>query len=327
MMKRREFISLLGGAAAAWPLAARAQQTAMPVIGFLSSGASDRYRELFREFYDGLSEAGFREGQNVAIEYRWANGENDRLPMLARDLVGRKASAIVAISDSAALALKAATSAIPIVFFVGNDPVRHGLVPSLNPTGNLTGVTNLNVELGPKRLELLHELVPARDAKIALLVNPIASNFESVLRDMRDAAKSFGLPLHVLHAHSPAEIDLAFASLAELHSDALVIGPDNFFNLRSQQLGQLTLRYSIPAIFQTRDFVTAGGLISYATTNSGLPRVVGSYVGRILKGEKPANLPVHQATKIELFINVKTAKTLGLTVPLPLLGRADEVIE
>jgi putative ABC transport system substrate-binding protein len=299
----------------------------MPVIGFLSSGSSDRYRELFREFYEGLSEAGFREGQNLAIEYRWANGEYDRLPVLAGDLVDRQVAAIVAISDSAALALKAATSTIPIVFFVGNDPVRHGLVPSLHPTGNLTGVTNLNVELGPKRLELLREVVPVRSANIALLANPVASNFESVLRDMRDTANILGLRLHVLHAHSPAEIDLAFASLPELHSDALVIGPNNFFNLRSQQLGKLTLRYSIPAIFQTRDFVVAGGLISYATVNSGLPRVVGNYAGRILKGEKPANLPVHQATKVELFINMKTAKALGLTVPLPLLARADEVIE
>jgi putative ABC transport system substrate-binding protein len=325
-MNKREFITLLGSAAA-WPVAARAQQQPMPVIGFLSSGSSDRHRELFREFYEGLSEAGFREGKNVAIEYRWANGENDRLAMLARDLVGRQVAAIVAISDSAALALKAATAGIPIIFFVGNDPVRHGLVSSLNPTGNLTGVTNLNVELGPKRLEVLHELVPASNAKIALLVNPIASNFESVLRDMQDAAKIFGLRLHVLHAHSPEEIDAAFASLAELHADALVVGPDNFFNLRSQQLGQLTLRYSIPTIFQTRDFVAAGGLISYATTNSGLLRIVGGYVGRILKGERPADLPVHQATKVELFINMKTAKALGLTVPLPLLGRADEVIE
>jgi putative ABC transport system substrate-binding protein len=326
MIKRREFIALVGGAAA-WPLAARAQQPGMPVVGFLSSGSSDRYPEVFREFHEGLSEAGFREGKNVAIEYRWANGENDRLPMLARDLVGRQVAAIVAISDSAALASKAATEATPIVFFVGNDPVRHGLVSSLNRTSNLTGVTNLNVELGPKRLELLHELVPASNPKIAMLVNPIASNFESVLRDMQDAAKIFGLRLYVLHAHSPAEIDAAFATLAELHADALVIGPDNFFNLRSQQLGQLTLRYSVPAIFQTRDFVTAGGLISYATTNSGLLRLVGGYVGRILKGERPADLPVHQATKVESFINMKTAQTFGITVPLPLLARADEVIE
>jgi putative ABC transport system substrate-binding protein len=325
-MNRREFITLVGGAACAWPLAARAQQ-AIPAVGFLSSGSSDRYREIFRELHEGLSEARFREGQNLTIEYRWANGENDRLPMLARDLVERRVAAIIAISDSAALASKATTSTIPIVFFVGNDPVRHGLVPSLNPTGNLTGVTNLNVELGPKRLELIHELVPVSGANIAVLVNPVASNFESVLRDLRDAAQTFGLRLHILHAHSPAEIDLAFASLAELRPDALVIGPDNFFNLRSQQLGQLTLRYSIPAIFQTRDFVTAGGLVSYATTNSGLLRIVGSYVGRILKGEKPANLPVHQATKVELLINMKTAKALRLTVPLPLLGRADEVIE
>ena len=326
-MRRREFITLLGGAAVAWPLATRAQQQRMPVIGFLSSGSSDRYPAQFRELYEGLGEAGFHEGQNLAIEYRWANGENDRLPMLARDLVERRVAAIIAISDSAALASKATTSTIPIVFSVGNDPVRHGLVPSLNPTGNLTGVTNLNVELGPKRLELIHELVPVSGANIAVLVNPIASNFESVLRDMRDATQTLGLRLHILYAHSPAEIDLAFASLAELRPDALVIGPDNFFNLRSQQLGQLALRYSIPAIFQTRDFVTAGGLISYATTNSGLLRIVGSYVGRILKGEKPANLPVHQATKVELFINMKAAKALGFTVPLPLVGRADEVIE
>jgi putative ABC transport system substrate-binding protein len=216
-------------------------------------------------------------------------------------------------------------TAIPIVFSAGNDPVRHGLVPSLSRPGNLTGVTHLNVELGPKRLELLHELVPS--AEVALLVNPIASNFESVLRDMQDAAKVLGLRLRVLHAHSSAEIDAAFASLAEPHADALVIGPDAFFNFSSQKLGQQTLRYSVPAIFQTHDFVTAGGLISYATSNSGLLRIAGSYVGRILKGEKPESLPVHQATKVELFINIKTAKTLGVTLPPTLLSRADEVIE
>jgi putative tryptophan/tyrosine transport system substrate-binding protein len=325
-MRRREFITLLGGAASAWPLAARAQQK-MPVVGFLSRASADPSAHLVRAFRQGLSDAGFVEGRNVAIEFRWADGQNDRLPALAADLVHRQVTVIVAISDSSAVAAKATTATIPIVFAGGNDPVKLGLVASLNrPGGNLTGVTNLNIELGQKRLQLLHELLP-KSTIVALLVNPTNPSAETISNDLQTAARTIGAQSQVLRASTTSEIETVFASLIRLQAGALVIGPDAFFMSRSEQLAALTLHHGMPAIFQTREFAAAGGLMSYGSSQAHQYRQVGHYTGRILKGDKPADLPVEQATKVELFINLKTAKTLGLTIPLPLIGRADEVIE
>jgi putative ABC transport system substrate-binding protein len=325
-MKRREFITLLGGAAA-WPVVARGQQAAMPVIGFLSNASADEYAERLRGFHRGLSEAGYVEGKNVAIEYRWADGQYDRLSALAADLVRRQVTMITAVSDSAARAAKTATTSIPIVFSIGSDPVRQGFVTSLNrPGGNLTGVTNLNVELGMKRLELLREAIPAITI-MALLVNPTGFNAESVLRDARAAAGALGLEINVLYASTPSEIDAAFASLDQSRPGALLIGADAFYNSRSEQLAALTLRHALPAIYQFRDFAASGGLMSYGGSSLDLNRQVGVYTGRVLKGEKPADLPVQQSSKAELVINLKTAKTLGVTMPQTLLARADEVIE
>jgi putative ABC transport system substrate-binding protein len=325
-MRRREFIRLLGGAAG-WPLAARAQQPAMPVIGFLDRASPDPSGERVRAFRQGLSEAGFVEGRNVTIEYRWADGQNDRLPALTADLVRRQVMVIVATSDSSAVAAKATTATIPIVFTGGGDPIKLGLVASLNrPGGNLTGVTNLNIELGQKRLQLLHELLP-KSTIVALLVNPTNPSAETISNDLQAAARTIGVQSHVLRASTASEIDTVLASLHRLPADALVIGPDAFFMSRSEQLAALTLQHGMPAIFQTREFAAAGGLMSYGTRYPDLFRQAGLYTGRILKGDKPADLPVEQVTKVELILNLKTARALGLTVPLPLLGRADEVIE
>jgi putative ABC transport system substrate-binding protein len=326
--RRRDFITLLGGTAV-WPLGARAQQTAMPVIGVISAEWPDLFTDRLRAFHDGLRETGYVEGRNVAIEHRWAEGRNDRLAALAAELVRRQVAAIVAAgSTPAALVAQAATTTIPIVFYIGADPVKEGLVTSLSrPGGNVTGVVTLNVEVAAKRLELLHELVPTATI-VALLVNPTNPTLaETITRDLEVAARTLGVQLHVLHASSEREIDTAFATLVELRAGALVIGADAFFNSRSEQLAALTLRHAVPAIYQFREFVSAGGLMSYGSTVADTYRPLGVLTGRILKGEKPAELPVQQATKVELIINMKTAKALGLTVPLPLLGRADEVIE
>jgi putative ABC transport system substrate-binding protein len=330
-VKRREFITLIGGVAASpllRPLAARAQQPPMPVIGFLHSASPDSVAHQMRAFIQGLSEASYTDGQTVAIEYRWADGQYDRLPVLAADLVRRRVTVIATTGGNAsALAAKAATATIPIVFFSGVDPVEAGLVASLNrPGGNITGVTSLGVELGPKRLELLHELLPTATV-IAALGNPTNLSTETQIRNLRAAARTLGLELHELHASTEREIDAAFATLARLRARALVIAPDGYLNSRSEQLAALTLRHAVPTIYTYREFAAAGGLMSYGGSDTDSYRQVGVYAGRILKGEKPADLPVQQSTKVELIINLKTAKALGITVPLSLLGRADEVIE
>ena len=331
-MRRREFITLLGAAAATWPLAARAQQIAVPMIGFLHSGSPGPYADRVRAFRQGVGEAdyveGGVEGGNVATEFRWGERQNDRLPALAADLVRRRVRVIAAGSIPAVLAAKAATTTIPIVFQVGVDPVAVGLVASLNrPGGNLTGVTTLNAEVGPKRLELLHELVPTAGI-IALLVDPTNPTLTVPLsRDLESAASTLGLQLQILNASTERDFDTAFATLRQLRAGALVIASDPFFLSRSEQLAALTVRHAVPAIFLYRDFTVAGGLMSYGGSIIDTYRLVGLYTGRILKGEKPADLPVQQTTRVELIINLKTAKALGITVPLSLLGRADEVIE
>jgi ABC-type uncharacterized transport system substrate-binding protein len=323
---RREFITLLGGAAA-WPLAARAQQRAVPVIGFLNGGSPEGYAPFVAAFRQGLKEADYVEGQNVTIEYRWAEGQYDRLPSLAADLVQQKVTVIAASSTPAALAAKAATSTVPIVFMAGGDPIKLGLVASLSrPGGNVTGSTNFSVEVGPKRLELARELFPGATT-VALLVNPANPVAATVSKDLQAVADTLGVRLHVLHASTEADFEGAFATAAKLRV-ALVIGSaDPWFNSHAAQLGALALRHSVPAIYQRREFAAAGGLMSYGGDTTGAYRLAGVYTGRILKGEKPADLPVVQSTKVELILNLKTAKALGITVPLPLSGRADEVIE
>jgi putative tryptophan/tyrosine transport system substrate-binding protein len=328
-MKRRDFITLLGSAAAAWPVWARAQQSAMPVIGYVGTGSRETDAFRLPSFHQGLSESGYVEGRNVAIEYRWAEGHNDRLPAIMAELVAREVAVIaVPASTPGALAAKAATTKIPIVFYIGLDPVELGLVASLaHPGGNITGVTGWNVMVGPKRLELLHEVVPTATI-MALLVNPTSPDLSVAdTKDQEAAARILGLQLHVLHASSERDFDTVIAKLAQLRAGGLVIGTDSFFNTKKEQLAELTVRHRVPTIHQYREFAMAGGLMAYGSPTADLSRQVGIYTGRILKGEKPADMPVQYATKVELFINLKTAKALGLTVPLPLLGRADEVIE
>jgi len=327
-VKRREFITLIGGAAVAWPLAARAQQSAIPVIGFLNGASLDGYRPMVAAFRRGLQESGYVEGQNVAIEYRWADDQIDRLPALAAELVQQKVTVIVAGGTPAALAAKAATTTIPIVFEIGGDPIRLGLVASLNrPGGNVTGATQLTTEVAPKRVELLHELVPSASV-IALLINPtVRAIAEPVSRTSEAAAHTLGLDLHVLNATTERDLDAVFANLIQLRAGGLVIGSGAFFATRSEQLAALAVRHAVPAVSFVRRFVAAGGLASYSGNVSDTYRLAGVNTGRILKGEKPGELPVQQTTKVEMFLNLRTAKALGITVPLPLLGRADEVIE
>jgi putative ABC transport system substrate-binding protein len=327
-MRRRDFITLVGSAAA-FPRAARAQQPAVPTIGFLGAESPLTSADRLRAFRQGLREVGYEEGRNVAIEYRWAQGENDRLPALAADLVGRNVAVIATAGGvPPALAAKAATTTIPIVFSTGGNPVKAGLVASLSrPGGNLTGVTNLGGELGPKRLELLHELVPA--AKVfGFLINPTNPYDANTLpRDMQAAALAFGLELHVLNASAERDFDMVFAALHDLQAGGLVISPDALFAGHSKQLATLALRDAMPAIQPIREFAANGGLISYGGSLTDASRMTAVYVGRILKGEKPAELPVLQPTKFELVINLKTAKALGLAIPLTLRARADEIIE
>jgi putative ABC transport system substrate-binding protein len=326
-VKRREFISLLGGAAATWPLAARAQQP-MPVIGFLSSRDVGADPYIVTAFRQGLQETGFVEGQNVTIEFRFAEGKYDRLPALAVDLVSRQVSVIVVSGGlPAALAAKAATVTIPVVFSLGDDPVKAGLVASLNrPGGNLTGATLLNAELGPKWLDLLRELLPTATT-IAVLLNPTNRSAEPLSRELQAAARTLGMQIHILHASIDRDFETALADTIRLRASALMIGNDPFYNSRIAQLATFTLRQAVPTIYQYPQFVAAGGLMSYGGSLTDSYRVVGRYVGRILKGEKAADLPVQQSTKVDLIINLKTAKALGLTVPPTLLARADEVIE
>jgi putative ABC transport system substrate-binding protein len=326
-MRRREFLTLIGGAAA-WPLTARAQQPGMPVIGFLNAASARSYAPQLAAFLKGLGETGYVEGRNVAIEYRWAEDRSDRLPAMAADLVQKRVAVIAATSTPAALAAKAATTTIPIVFEIGSDPVRLGLVASLNrPGGNVTGVTLTNLEVTPKRLQLLHELVPTARV-MALLVNPTNPALAGRnAKEVQAAARMLGLELHVVDASTERDFDAVFAKLIELRAGGLVIGGDPFLIGQSEQLAALALHHAVPAIFEDREFVVAGGLMSYGGSFTESYRLAGNYTGRILKGDKPADLPVQQGTKIEMYINLKTANALGLNVPNTLIGRANDVIE
>jgi putative tryptophan/tyrosine transport system substrate-binding protein len=327
-VRRRQFITLVGGVAA-WPMAARAQQPAMPVVGFISGGSPDGYAPLAAAFRQGLNESGYVEGRNVMIEFRWAQNQNDRLPALAADLVARQAVVIAAGGISSALAAKAATPTIPIVFEAGSDPVKTGLVASLNrPGGNVTGVSNFAAVLAPKVLALLHELVPNGPTVIAVLVNPTTPNLaESIANDMEAAGRALGLQIQTLNASTRDEIDAAFAALAQLRARALVIGGDPLFTSRRVHLAMLAARYGVPAIYNAPEFPRAGGLMSYGASLTDAYRQTGVYTGKVLKGAKPADLPVEQPTRFELIVNVRAAKAIGISVPATLLARADEVIE
>jgi len=324
---RRELIALLGGAAIVWPFTSGAQQKAIPVIGYLDGTSPGPDAPLVAAFRQGLSEGGYIEGLNLIIEYRWAEGHYDRLPALAGDLVGHKVDMIATGSVAGMQAAKSATSTIPVVFFGGGDLVAAGLIDSLaRPGGNLTGFTTMSLELNPKRLELLSELVPQAKV-IALLVNPKNPQTEGVVRDVQDAPRAKGVQLQILRAGTESEIDRAFASLVQLHAGALVVMGDAFFFSRREQLVALAARHAVPAIYDVHEYAAAGGLISYGPSLTGLWRQVGIYAARILKGEKPADLPVQQPTRFELVVNLKAAKALGLTVPPLILARANEVIE
>jgi len=325
-MRRREFVTLLGSAAATWPLAVRAQQPASPLIGFLNGGTPEGYADMVAAFHQGLKDQGYVGGDNVAIEYRWARGQYDLLPALVAELIQLKVAVIVA-NSTPALAAKAATTTVPIVFSAPGDPIEFGLVSSLNrPGGNLTGVSSWAAELGPKRLQLLHELVPNATI-MAALINPKGRNAEIQSREFTAAAAALGLQLHVLHASSEADFDRAFSTAAGLRAGGLVISADPLFNAGVERLADLAVRHATPTIYQYREFTAAGALMSYGGAIAENYRLVGIYTGRVLKGEKPGDLPVQLATKLELIINLKTAKALGLSIPPTLLALANEVIE
>jgi putative tryptophan/tyrosine transport system substrate-binding protein len=327
-MRRREFINLIGGLAATWPLAAQAQQPTLPVVGFVRIASAKDYAPQSSAFLKGLSEAGYVDGRNVVVEFHWAEGRIDRLPALMADLVHRHVAVIAATSTEVTIAAKAANTTIPIVFETASDPVHLGLVAQLNRPGtNVTGITSVNVEIAPKRLQLLHELVPTASV-IALLVNAANPRIaETNIKQFQTAARALGLELHVLNASTEREFDGAFAKVIQLRAGGLIISPDSFFTSRIEQLAALSVRHAVPAIYHNRSFAAAGGLLSYGAETADAYRLTGNYVGRVLKGEKPADLPVQQATKVELYINLKTAKVLGLNIPNTLIGRADEVFE
>jgi putative ABC transport system substrate-binding protein len=327
-MRRRNFIKGVASSAATWPLVAHAQQVALPVIGFLGSDSPELYVARLRAFQRGLRDAGYIESENVAIEYRWANGDNNRLPALAAELVALRASVLVSSTTPAALALKAATTSIPIVFFIAGDPVALGLVGSLNrPSGNITGTTALTLEAGKKWLQLLQEAVPAA-TEFAILINPTSPNLaETQTKDLQAAARALNLQVHILKASTDRDFEVAFARIAELRAGGLVISSDSFFFAHIERLAALAAQANVPAIFGFREFPAAGGLMSYGADLADQHRTIGGYVGRILKGEKPAELPVQQSIKVQLVLNLKTAKALGISLPLTLQASADEVIE